>query len=99
MKIDITGLPKEKVLMELYNNAHTTMGFNITPDGMTIGHAKTLIQDSLRYDWLNGRALKVNLSGDLVDFTQYDSERSYEHLRYGFAKGKTAKQIIESITL
>ena len=96
MKIDITGLPKEKVLMELYNNSPTMMGFEITPNGMKIDHAKRLVEESLHYDRLNGRALWINLSGDIVDFTKYDSERSYESKRYGF-KAKTAKQIIESL--
>ncbi|MFA7307585.1 MAG: hypothetical protein WC026_13035 [Hyphomicrobium sp.] len=97
MKIDITGLPKEKVLMELYNNAHTTTGFEITPNGMKLDHAKRLINNNLHYDWLNGRALKINLSNNIVDFKEYDSERNYEHTKLGFKKGRLAKEIIESL--
>ena len=93
MKIDITGLPKEKILMELYNNAHTIMGFEITPDGMKLDHAKRLANESLNYEWLNGRALKVNLIGDIVDFTEYDLEREYEYTKLGFKKGKKESEM------
>jgi|688.fasta_scaffold13506_24 hypothetical protein len=95
MKINISGLPKEKVLMELYNNAHTIMGFEITPDGMKLDHAKRLADESLYYEWINGRELKVDLRGDIVNFKKYNRARKYENKILGFEKGKTAKQIIK----
>ena len=97
MRINIEGLPKEKVLMELYNNAKTTMGFEITPDGMKLDHAKRLVNDSLCYEWLNGKALKIDLSSNVIDFSEYDFERKYEHAKFGLEKGKTAKEIIEKL--
>ena len=97
MKIDITGLPKDKILMELYNNSHTIMGFEITPKGMDIDHANRLVKESLWYDWLNGRALKIDLRDNIVDFEEYDCARNFEHEKIGFKKGKTAKEIIESL--
>jgi hypothetical protein len=97
MKIDITGIPKELILMHLYNNSHTTMGLDITPDGTTLDHAKRLTDECLSYDWLNGRALMIHIGSDLVDPTNYDQERRYESRKYGLRKPKTFKEIIQSL--
>ena len=84
--------------MSLYNNAHTTMGFEITPNGMTLEHAKMIVDEgNLNFNWLNGRAMKINLHPDIIDVKEYDSERNYEHKKLGFSVPKTAKEIIENM--
>ncbi len=69
--IDITGLDKAAVLAALYNAARPRgMGFmDYTPKPMTTEEAKLELDRSFRsyFDYLNGRVMKVDLSGDSFD--------------------------------
>jgi len=60
-------LTKEEVLCALYNNARCLgMGFLHYKDGeLTIENAKKLLKTTKYFDYLYGRVLKVDLSGDL----------------------------------
>ena len=85
--IDITGLDKAEVLAALYNNSKQQgMGFmhsrgasGMTPEQAAeelkaatreIGEGKT----SAYFDYLHGRVMKIQLSGDSLDPWGYDRD-------------------------
>lgn len=89
--IDIKGLDKAEVLKALYDVSHIQgMGFlQAVPDGtVTVGHCRELLKKSTYFDYLYGRVLKVDLSGDSFEEWLYDrdngpdaAERAIAHLR------------------
>lgn len=76
-EIDISGMDKAEVLAKLYNAARPQgMGFlHYTAQDMTAEEAKELLSDGRAYfDYLKGRVMKVNLSGDLLCPVLYDRD-------------------------
>jgi hypothetical protein len=87
VKISINGLDKAEVLAALYNNSRP-LGLGILrydPRPMTIQEARELITDSsqqdngsfslpLYFDYIKGRVMKVNLSGNELDTWGYDRD-------------------------
>ena len=74
--INIKGLDKAKVLKALYDHSHVQgMGILHTmPEGtVTVEHCRQLINDNPYFDYLYGRVLKVDLSGD--EFEEYCYDR------------------------
>ena len=77
--ISIKGMNKAEVLKALYDHSHIQgMGFmQAVPDGMvTVEHCQMLL-DTTGYpyfDYLYGRVLKVDLSGDEFDERLYDRD-------------------------
>ncbi|CAO4838974.1 MAG: hypothetical protein CNLJKLNK_00899 [Holosporales bacterium] len=67
--VDITGVPKEAVLMALYNVAKPQgLGFmHYRNENMTMEEAKAIVDSCLDFDYLMGRVMKVNLSKDLLN--------------------------------
>ena len=78
------GLTKEEVLCALYNNAKCKgYGFlHYNPEDMTIEQAGELLKTTLDFDYLYGRVMKVNLSGD----------EGFEEWLYDRDNGKGAAQ-------
>lgn len=74
--ISITGLSKSSVLAALYNAARPQgMGFlQYDPTPMTDDEAKEILAESSRFDYLKGRVLKVDLSGDTFEERLYDRD-------------------------
>ena len=76
--IDITGLPKEKVLMALFNGSKQQGLGTLNKDGkedITEEQAEQIIKEhGLFFDYLNGRFLKVNLTSDSFDEWCYDRD-------------------------
>lgn len=75
MKISIAGLDKAAVLAVLYNAAKPLglgwMQYDPTP--MPVEYARKLLKSGQTYfDYLQGRVMKVDLSGDEFDSTLYD---------------------------
>jgi len=75
-KIPLVGLDKAEVLAALYN-ASSPQGlgmlhFNPTP--MTRAEAAELLEQYTRFDYLKGRVMKVDLSGDELDPWLYDRD-------------------------
>ena len=63
--IDIRGLDKAKVWVELYNHSFQQgQGLMQNPKRLTIEEARELLQKTTRFDYLYGTVLKVNLSSD-----------------------------------
>jgi hypothetical protein len=89
MQINISGIPKEKVLVALYNKAKALgMGvFQYIPGDMKEDDAKIILKETKSFDYLYGRVMKVNISGDSFDDWLYDRDNG---------EG-AAKEAIESI--
>lgn len=77
--VDISGLDKAAVLMALYDDAQTQgMGkLHYTPDPLSNAEAQKLLDDlgeRKYFDYLRGRVMKVELSGDSFDPGLYDRD-------------------------
>ncbi len=78
-KISLQGLDKAEVLAALYNASHPQgMGFmQYDPKPMTKEEAKDLLKCTCNFDYLMGRVMKVDLSGD--DFSPWGYDRDNGH--------------------
>lgn len=86
--IDITGIDKAELLAALYNDSRPLgMGYlHFNPADMSIEEARALLSDSaptsdiglprkrLDFDYLKGRVIKVDLSGDTIRSWGYDRD-------------------------
>lgn len=75
--VDIKGMSKAKVLKALYENSHLQgLGFfQAVPDGtVTVEHCEELLKKNTRFDYLYGKVLKVDLSGDVFNEYLYDRD-------------------------
>jgi len=74
--IDISNLSKVKVLVALYNDAKPQgLGFlHYTPEPMREEEAEELLKDHTYFDYVHGRVMKVDLSGDTFDPRLYDRD-------------------------
>ena len=75
--ISLKGKDKAEVLMRLYNNSHPVgMGIIEAEErDMTPGEARQWIDNSdQKFEYLKGRVLKVDLSGDEFNPFLYDRD-------------------------
>ena len=75
--VNIKGMSKAKVLKALYDHSHLQgLGFlQAVPNGtVTVEHCKELIKQTTYFDYLYGKVLKVDLSGDEFDERLYDRD-------------------------
>lgn len=75
-KIDISKLDKAEVLSALYNNSRPQeLGF-LQADNTPIQKEKaaTLLETQTYFDYLKGRVMKVDLSGDELETALYDRD-------------------------
>lgn len=74
--IDIKGLDKAEVLIALYEHARPQgLGFlHYTPEQMTRAEALAWLEKTERFDYLNGRVMKVDLSKDAFEEWLYDRD-------------------------
>ncbi len=74
--IPLAGLNKADVLAALYNASKPQgMGFmHYNPKPMTRGEAEALLEQTTYFDYLQGRVMKVDLSGDALDPRLYDRD-------------------------
>ena len=75
--LDIKGLDKAEVLKALYDSSHVQgMGFlQAVPEGtVTVDLCRKLLKQSTYFDYLYGRVLKVDLSGDEFDERLYERD-------------------------
>ena len=77
--IDISGLDKAEVLIALYENAKT-QGLGIFsaaargPEPITKDEAAAMLLEGTYLDYVYGRVMKVELSGDTLDPRLYDRD-------------------------
>lgn len=75
--VNIKGLDKARVLKALYDNSHVQgLGFmHAAEEGtVTVERCAELLEKSTSFDYLYGRVLKVDLSGDEFDERLYDRD-------------------------
>jgi len=74
--IDISKCNKAAVLKALYDNSQPQgMGFlHYNPRPLTLEEAERALNQSSYIDYFNGRVIKVDLRGDLLDPTLYDRD-------------------------
>ncbi|MCI8471454.1 MAG: hypothetical protein HFJ35_08460 [Clostridia bacterium] len=75
--VDIKGLDKARVLKALYEHSHVQgMGvFQAMHEGVpTLEYFSGLLEQGTYFDYLGGRVLKVELSGDEFDERLYDRD-------------------------
>lgn len=74
--INIAGMDKATILAALYNNAGPQgRGYLVAQQGdMTIEQARALLERGTSFDYIQGRVLKVRLSGDTFDPWLYDRD-------------------------
>jgi hypothetical protein len=74
--ISLRGLNKAAVLVALYNNARTQgLGLlHYTPEQMTEEQAREILVNQHYFDYLKGRVMKVDLSGNNLDPRLYDRD-------------------------
>ena len=74
--IDISGMDKAEILANLFNASKPQgMGF-LQPHAseMTIEEARNLLQEQTYFDYVRGRVMKINLSGDTLKTALYDRD-------------------------
>lgn len=75
--IDIKGLSKAKVLKALYEHSHVqgTGILQAVPEGyITVSRCAAILKECTSFDYLYGRVLKVDLSGDSFEERLYDRD-------------------------
>ena len=74
--IDIRGIDKARLLCALYNSARPLgLGaLQYTPGNLDINDARKLLEKQSYFDYLDGRVLKVDLSGDSFNPWLYDRD-------------------------
>lgn len=74
--INLSGLDKAAVLAALYNASRPQgMGFmHYDPAPMSVEQARLLLTETTDFDYLQGRVMKINLSGDELDPWGYDRD-------------------------
>ena len=102
--INIKGFDKAELLCALFNNSKVQgLGFLQSIDrDLTIKDAKKIIfTQGLYFDYLHGKVMKVNLSGDTLDERLYDRDngdgtafKAISELR-----AKKEKEILESLKI
>lgn len=80
--INIKGLDKANVLFALYEGTHVQgMGWLQVVMSFTEDDARKLLETQTYFDYLHGRVMKVDLSGDEFDPSLYDRD-NYEGAAY-----------------
>jgi hypothetical protein len=74
--IDIKGIDKARILAALYNSARVQgMGFlQEKPGVMPLSEAEDLVSKYTYFDYVHGRVMKVDLSGDTLNPRLYDRD-------------------------
>ena len=77
-KVNITGLSKAAVLAAMFNASRPQgMGFISSlsgPDSLDIEGAERIVSETLDFDYLFGRPLKLNLTGDSFNPWGFDRD-------------------------
>ena len=76
MKIDISKKDKAAVFKALYDYAKPKgMGmFMYKPGDISIDVAREIVAETLNFDYVQGRVMKVDISGDSFDSYLYDRD-------------------------
>ena len=74
--INISQADKAEVLAALYNRSRPQgLGYmHFNPEPMTADEARELLSEDTRFDYLHGRVMKVDLSGEKLNPRLYDRD-------------------------
>lgn len=74
--MNISNLNKAVILASLYNNSKPLgMGFlHYTPESMKLEEAESLLKNQTYFDYLHGRVMKIDLSGDELRTDLYNRD-------------------------
>ncbi len=74
--MNIANLDKAAVLAALYNRAQTQgiAALQYRMETMPLAEARTILGRQTSFDYLKGRVLKIDLSGDELDTRLYDRD-------------------------
>ena len=73
--INIKGLDKAELLVELYNHSHQQgMGMLQPARSLSVEDARKLLEQTQSFDYLYGKVMKVDLSGDEFEEWLYDRD-------------------------
>ncbi len=76
--IDIKGLDKAEVLAALFNGS-VQQGMGVFDErgasGMNVDQAGEILRTQSNFDYLLGRVMKIDISGDEIDPWFYDRDR------------------------
>ena len=75
-QINLLGMDKAVILAALYNASKPQgMGFlQYNPRPMSIEEARELLEEGTYFDYLKGRVMKIDLSGDTLETRSYDRD-------------------------
>lgn len=95
--IDIRGINKAELLVDLYNKAHQVEVDRLQPSILfTIDGAEDLLKQTTSFDELYGRVLNVDLSNDQeFDETLYDSYNGFGMAQSVVDKIRLAYEMVE----
>jgi hypothetical protein len=92
--INIEGIDKAELLAGLYNNAKVQgLGFlQATSGDLSINDAKALLKEATRFDYLNGRVMKIDIGRDEMYVSGYDRDNGLG------AASRVVDEILERMT-
>jgi hypothetical protein len=90
MEISLENMDKAVVLAALFNASKPQgMGFvQYKPIPMTVEEARQLLEQCTDFDYLQGRVMKIDLSGNMLDTWGYDRDNG---------EGAAERAIIEAM--
>lgn len=75
MNVNIAGLDKAEVLVALWARSKMQgMSFLGYSGELTLEKAKEIVSETLNFDYLNGKVMKVDISGDEFEAWLYDRD-------------------------
>lgn len=72
--MNIKGMNKAKILAALYNASNPPGIFYFDPTPMTEEEAEAILDHGSNFDYLKGRVMKVDLSGDELNTWLYNRD-------------------------
>ena len=78
-EINIAGLDKAAVLAALYESARV-QGMGVLQKragGMSLDEARDLLKQDTYFDYVHGRVMKIDLSGDTLRTALYDRDNGH----------------------
>ena len=74
--INISKCSKVAVVKALYDNSHPQgLGaFHYRSEPLTLEQGEEFLKNGTYFDYLNGRVMKVDVGGDVLDPTLYDRD-------------------------
>lgn len=75
-EVDISGLDKAELLVALFDESHQQGSgvYNDDSEGLPLDEAREMLENYDYFDYVKGRILKVDLSGDELNTSLYNRD-------------------------